>query len=116
MLVVQSCLILCNLMDCSLPDSSVMGFFRQEYWSGVPFHPPGDLLNPRAEVRSPILQADSLPSEPPGKGGLKDNFSLLGLIPFVYYAAINWMRKTEEEAVHKSTEIQNIFLDIVSLQ
>ena len=44
-----------------------MGFSRQEYWSGLPCPPPGDLPNPRTELRSPTLQEDSLPSEPPGK-------------------------------------------------
>ena len=44
-----------------------MGFFRQEYWSGLPCPPPGDLPNPGIEPRSPALQADSLPPEPPGK-------------------------------------------------
>ena len=44
-----------------------MEFFRQEYWRGWPFPFPGDLPNPGIEPRSPALQADSLPSEPPGK-------------------------------------------------
>ena len=44
-----------------------MEFSRQEYWSGVPFPPQGDLPNPGIEPRSPSLQADALPSEPPGK-------------------------------------------------
>ena len=44
-----------------------MGFSRQEYWSGLSFPSPGDLLNPGMEPRSPALQADSLPSEPPRK-------------------------------------------------
>ena len=44
-----------------------MGFFRQEYWSGLPFPSPGDLPNLGIEPRSPTLQADALPSEPPGK-------------------------------------------------
>ena len=44
-----------------------MGFSRQEYWSGLPCRPPGDLRNPGIKPRSPALQADSLPSEPPGK-------------------------------------------------
>ena len=44
-----------------------MGFSRQEYWSGVPFPSPGDLPDPGIEPRSPVLQADALPSEPPGK-------------------------------------------------
>ena len=44
-----------------------MDFSRPEYWSGEPFPSPGDLPNPGIEPRSPALQADSLPSEPPGK-------------------------------------------------
>ena len=44
-----------------------MGFFRQEYWSGLPCPPPGDLPNLGIEPRSPALQADSLTSEPPKK-------------------------------------------------
>ena len=43
------------------------GFSRQEYWSGLPCSPPGDLPNLQIEPRSPALQADSFPSEPPGK-------------------------------------------------
>ena len=42
-------------------------FSRQEYWSGLPCPPPGDLPNPQIEPRSPALQADSFPSEPPGE-------------------------------------------------
>ena len=41
------------------------GFSRQEYWSGLPCPPPGDLLNLGIEPRSPTLQADSLLLEPP---------------------------------------------------
>ena len=36
-------------------------------WSGLPFPSPGDLPDPGIEPRSPSLQADALPSEPPGK-------------------------------------------------
>ena len=43
-----------------------MGFSRQEYWSGVPLPSPGDLPDPGIEPRSSTLQADTLPSEPPG--------------------------------------------------
>jgi len=44
-----------------------MGFSRQEYWSGLPCLPPGDLPDPGTETGSPEWQADSLSSEPPGK-------------------------------------------------
>ena len=43
------------------------GFSRQGYWSRLPCPPLGDLPDPGIEPRSPILQADSLPSDPPGK-------------------------------------------------
>ena len=43
-----------------------MEFFRQEYWSGLPFPSPGDLPNPGIEPGSPALQTDALPPEPPG--------------------------------------------------
>ena len=51
---------------CQAPLS--MGFSRQEYWSGLPFPPLGDLPNPGIEPGSPALQAGSLLSEPTGKG------------------------------------------------
>ena len=40
-----------------------MGFFRQEYWSGLPFASPGDLPKLGIKPRSPTLQTDSLPTE-----------------------------------------------------
>ena len=36
-------------MNYSLPGSSVMEFYRQEYWSGLPFTTPEDLPNPETE-------------------------------------------------------------------
>ena len=47
---------------CQAPLS--MGFSKQEHWRGLPFPSPGDLPNSGIEFRSPILQVDSLPSEP----------------------------------------------------
>ena len=52
-------------VTCQAPLS--MGFFRQEYWNGLPFPSPEDLPDPVIEPRSPELQADSLPSESLGK-------------------------------------------------
>ena len=52
-------------VTCQAPLS--MGSSRQEYWSGLPFPSPGDHPDPGIEPRSSALQADSLPSEPPGK-------------------------------------------------
>ena len=49
-----------------------MGFSRQEYWSGLPCPPPGDLPNPGIEPRFPVLQVNSLPAEPPRKSLLNE--------------------------------------------
>ena len=60
----QSCPTLCNPMDCSPPRSSVHGFSRQEYWSELPFPPPGDPPDSRIELESPAslaLAVDSIP-------------------------------------------------------
>ena len=65
-LVTQSCLTLCDPMDCSPPGSSVHGDSPAKNTEvGCP--PPGDLPNPEIEPRSPRLWADSLPFEPPEK-------------------------------------------------
>ena len=47
-----------------------LGFSRQEYQSGLPFPPPGDLPHPETEATSPVspaLPVDSLPTKPLGK-------------------------------------------------
>ena len=54
-------------MGCSPSGSSLPGFPRQEYWSGLPFPPPGNLPRPGIKPTSPALQADSLLSEPRGE-------------------------------------------------
>ena len=63
-----------------------MEVFRQEYWSGLPFPSPGDLLNTGIEPRSLVFQADSVSSVPPGKHNKQkqkpkayDKFTLLSL-------------------------------------
>ena len=65
-LVTQSCPTLCNPMNSSLPASLSMEFSRKEYWSGLLFPFPGDLVNSGIKAMSHALQADSLPSEPLG--------------------------------------------------
>ena len=66
-LVAQSCPTLLDPMYCRLPGSSVYGILQAKYWNGLPFPYPGNLPNPGMEPSSPALQADSVPSEPPGK-------------------------------------------------
>ena len=66
-LVTQLCPTLCDPMDCSLPGSSVHGILQARILEWVAIPSPGDLPNPEAKLESPVLEADSLPSEPPGK-------------------------------------------------
>ena len=54
-------------MDIAYQAPLSMGFSRQEYWSGLPFPSPEDLPDRGIEPGSLALQADALPSEPPGK-------------------------------------------------
>ena len=68
-LFAQSCLTLCDPMDCSPPPpgSSVHGILQGRIMEWVACPSPADLCNPGIERRSPALQADSSLSEPPGK-------------------------------------------------
>ena len=66
-LVAQSCPTLCDPVDYSPPSSSVRGVFQQRILEWVAILFSGDLPNPGVKPRSPALQADSLPSDPPGK-------------------------------------------------
>ena len=56
-----------SLQTISLQAPLSVGFFRQEYWSGLPFPSPGDLPNAGVEPGSLALQEDSLSSETLGK-------------------------------------------------
>ena len=63
----QQCLTLCNSTDCSPPGSSVLGIVQARILEWVAIPSPGDLPNPGIEPGFSALQADSVPSEPPGK-------------------------------------------------
>ena len=64
-----------------------MEFSRPEYWTGFPFPSSGDLSSPGIEPRSPALQEDSLPAEPPGKAKNKEVGSL---------SLLQWIFRTQE--------------------
>ena len=70
MLGAQSYLTLGNPMDCSPSGSSIHGVLQARIleWVAIPFS--RDLPDPGIELRSPVLQADSLVSEPPGKSSV----------------------------------------------
>ena len=93
--VVSDSLQPCGLVARQAP--LYMEFPRQEYWSGLPCPSPGNLLDPGIEPRSAALQAESLPSKPPGKpfflAGLCSNitssespfWTALALCPFTLF-------------------------------
>ena len=75
-LVALLCPTLCNPMDCSPQAPLSMGILQQEYWSALPLlrdPTTGDVPNPGIEPKSPTLQADSSPSEPPEKLTKREN-------------------------------------------
>ena len=73
--MVYICMLSCSVVSYSLRHHSLQPvrllgpweFSREEYWSGLLYPPPGDLPNPGIKPKFPLLQADSLSSEPPGK-------------------------------------------------
>ena len=92
-----------------------MGFFRQEYWSELPFPPLGFLSDPEIEHMSPLspaLQADSLPAEPLGKllfflnqgiSVTRETFELYVFYPFLIHLiskATLWSRYSDY--IHES--------------
>ena len=66
-LVAKLCPILVTPWTVARQAPLSMGFSQQEYSTGLPFPTPGDLPNPGIKSGSPALQADSLPTEAPGK-------------------------------------------------
>ena len=63
----QLCLTLCDPVDCSLPGSSIHGILQARILEWVAISFSRDHPNPGIKPGSPALQADALPSEPPGK-------------------------------------------------
>ena len=75
-------------IGCQAPLS--VGFPRQEYWNGLPFPSPGDLPDPGIEPASPVspvLQEDSLPTEPLGK-------PLASLVTLQTLTRLSWLEAT----------------------
>ena len=68
-LVTQSCLTLCNLMDCGPTGFSALGIVQARILECVATPFSRGSSNPGIEPRSPALKADSLPSQLPGKPG-----------------------------------------------
>ena len=85
-LVIQSCLTLCNPVDCSPPVSSVHVILQARIleWVAMPSS------RGSSQPRSPTLQADSLPSEPPGKP-MNTGVGILSLLQRIFLTQeSNW--------------------------
>ena len=82
-----------SLQPCGLYTARLLcpwGFSRQEYWGRLSCPPSGDVPNPGIKPRSPTLQVDSLPSEPPGKP-MNIGVSSLSLLQGVFLTQdLNW--------------------------
>ena len=95
-LVAKSCPILVTPWTCSQQAPLFMGFLRQKCWSGMSVPSPGDLPNPEIKPKSPALQADSLPTEPPGKRR--------GIVLFLMYKGTQMLREVSH--LPESTELR----------
>ena len=101
--------ILCDPMDSSSPGSSVHGILQTRILEWVAIPSPGDLPDPGIEPRSPALQADSLPSEPPGKPILsKQTYS----VPIILKkkSSLEFLRSFHCETFQKITLFLAFFL------
>ena len=112
---------------CQAPLS--MEFSRQEHWSGLPCPPPGDIPDPGIEPRSPTLQADSLPSEPPHKPYTslmllkeKNKMKIANSHPFDSYTstcnkkeAYNLLLKRKKKSQFKTAHYYLIFMELNEL-
>ena len=100
-LVAQSCPTHCDPMNYSLLS---MDFSRQDCWSGLSYPSPKDLPHPGIKPRSPALQTDSLPSEPPGSP-TND--------PGVPIKSIPWIRKSDLLIKFRSFQGQQLDLALL---
>ena len=75
-----------------------MEFSRQEYWSGLPFPSLGDLPDAGIEPGSPALQADALPSEPPG----------IGQRQILYVITYKWKLKSKTNKYNKTEAVSQM--------
>ena len=114
--VAQSCLTLSIPWTVAYQAPPSMEFSRQEYWSGLSIPSPGDLPNPGTEPGSTALQADALPSKPPGKQAMEEKLvflttgnkfnSLIHCHPLFWKNLPSWFCKS----LLKTTILEFIFL------
>ena len=86
----QSCPTPANPCTVAHQNSLYLEFSRQKHWSGLPFPSPGDLPNTGIKHWSPIMQANSLQTEPPGNGKslFSSSFIYVFIYLFIYYIVL----------------------------
>ena len=110
MLVTQSCLTFCDLMDCGpwcFPVNEIHQT-RMLEWVAIPS--PGDFPNPGVKPWSPALQADSLSSEPPRKASLSRNQLNVMLQTVAHKAPLSMGFSRQEYWSGLPCPLQGIFL------
>ena len=107
-LIAQSCPTLCDPMDYNPPGSSVCGILwaRIVEWVAIPFFTRSS--RPGIEPRSPVLQVDSLLSEPPGKPVIYHIHRQKKKKSYDYVNCINWhIKSTLNNNAHMWFKKQN---------
>ena len=99
--VAQSCLTLCDPVEAHQAPLS-MEFSRKEYWNGQSFPSPGDFYDPGIGPRSSTLQADSLPSEPPGKFNVII-YTHTQIYAYIYVCAYSCLGNLKDRGAWKAT-------------
>ena len=86
----QSCPTLCDPWTVAYQDPPSMGFFRQEYWSGLSFPSPGDLPKPGIKPASPHIAGGFFTNEPPDciRGNLLPAATENKYIMFIFLASL----------------------------
>ena len=102
-------------MDHSPPGSSVMGFSRQDYWSGLPCSPLGDLPDPGIKPESPALQVDSLPLSLWGSPVCEHQFSSVQSLSRVLLFTTPWIaaRQASQSITNSQSSLRLMSIESV---
>ena len=103
-LLAQSCLTLCDIMDCSLPGSSIHGIFQATVLKLVAISCSRGSSWPREWSRSPTVQADSFPSESPGMLATRFSVQNVFTVTEVCYFPLSW-HHNKQQSQNKLTSI-----------
>ena len=107
--LLQSCQTLCNPMDCAHQALLSMGFSRQEYWSGLPFLPPGDIPDPGIKATPPALAGRIFTTEPPGKPSCVYTYQQIHQVRYINYVLFCTSTKLKTFLINYLRELKPVF-------